>query len=182
VSQSRTVGTDYEGNGHDVFDCNSSALGLKSIGSVSASVGLDWGFEGDNLVLSLDITVSIFYRLFNYTDYFLIFYYYGSTAICWVLAAFSVSWSYTQSVELLGRGISPPQGVYVHIKRHKQRINAHNTDIYALSGIRTHDPSVRVSENSSCLRPRGHCDRHRIELDDDCEYWERLGERQFRAV
>jgi hypothetical protein len=28
-----------------------------------------------------------------------------------------------------------------------------------LNGIRTHDPSVRASEDSSCLRPRGHCDR-----------------------
>jgi hypothetical protein len=36
--------------------------------------------------------------------------------------------------------------------------NAH-TDIHALIGIRTHDPSVRASKDSSCLRPRGHCDR-----------------------
>jgi hypothetical protein len=35
-----------------------------------------------------------------------------------------------------------------------------NTDIHALSGIRAHDPSVRTSEDSSCLRPRGQCDRH----------------------
>jgi hypothetical protein len=41
------------------------------------------------------------------------------------------------------------------------RINAHSTDIHALSRIRTHDPSVRSSEDSSCLRPRGHCDRLR---------------------
>jgi hypothetical protein len=33
------------------------------------------------------------------------------------------------------------------------------TDVHALSGIRTHDPSVRVSEDSSCLRPCGHCGR-----------------------
>jgi hypothetical protein len=33
------------------------------------------------------------------------------------------------------------------------------TDIHALSGIRTHNPSVRASEDSSCLRPRGHRDR-----------------------
>jgi hypothetical protein len=32
-------------------------------------------------------------------------------------------------------------------------------NIHALSGIRTHDPSVRASEDSSCLRPRVHCDR-----------------------
>jgi hypothetical protein len=36
------------------------------------------------------------------------------------------------------------------------------TDIHALSGIRTHDPSVRAGEDSSCLRPRCHCDRLNI--------------------
>jgi hypothetical protein len=35
-----------------------------------------------------------------------------------------------------------------------------HTGIHALSGIQTHDPSVRASEDGSCLRPRGHCDRH----------------------
>jgi hypothetical protein len=39
------------------------------------------------------------------------------------------------------------------------RINACNTDIHELSGIRTHDPNVRAREDSSCLRPRGHCVR-----------------------
>jgi hypothetical protein len=34
-----------------------------------------------------------------------------------------------------------------------------HTDIRALSGIRTHDPSVRADEGSSCLRTRGYCDR-----------------------
>jgi hypothetical protein len=42
-----------------------------------------------------------------------------------------------------------------------RRINAHNTDIHAFSGVLTHDPSVRTGEDSSCLWPRGHCDRHR---------------------
>jgi hypothetical protein len=34
-----------------------------------------------------------------------------------------------------------------------------NTDIHALSGIRTHDPSVQAREDSLCIRPHGHCDR-----------------------
>jgi hypothetical protein len=46
----------------------------------------------------------------------------------------------------------------------KYKINAHNTDIHALSGIRTHDPSVRANEDSPCLRPRGHCDRQLLLL------------------
>jgi hypothetical protein len=56
-----------------------------------------------------------------------------------------------QSVGLLGRGISTSQGRYLH----KHRINA---DIHVWSAIRTHDLSVRTSEDSSCLRPRGPCD------------------------
>jgi hypothetical protein len=85
------------------------------------------------------------------------YYYYCSTTLCWALAAFSVTWSYTHSVELLGRGISHFQGLYLYTEQHKYRINAHNTDIHALSGIRTHDPSFRANEDSSWLRPRGYC-------------------------
>jgi hypothetical protein len=70
------------------------------------------------------------------------------------LAAFSVSLYYTQSVGLLGWGISPSQGLYLHTEQYK-----HNTDIQALSGIRTHDRRVRSGEDGSCLRPRGYCDR-----------------------
>jgi hypothetical protein len=45
---------------------------------------------------------------------------YGSTALCWALAAFSVSRSFTQSVGHLGRGIGPSQGHYLHIGQHRQ--------------------------------------------------------------
>jgi hypothetical protein len=45
----------------------------------------------------------------------------GFTALCLALAAFSVSWSFTQSVRLLGHGISPSQGCcYLHTGQHKQ--------------------------------------------------------------
>jgi hypothetical protein len=60
---------------------------------------------------------------------------------------------FTQTVGLLGRWINPSQGRYLH------------TDIHASSGIRTHDPSVRASEDSSCFRPRGHCDRPSEDID-----------------
>jgi hypothetical protein len=69
---------------------------------------------------------------------------------CWILAAFSVSWFYTQSAGL-GREISLSQAYYLQTEQHKHRIIAHNTDIHAWNGIRTHDPSVQVSEGSSCL-------------------------------
>jgi hypothetical protein len=54
--------------------------------------------------------------------------------------------------------ISPSQGLYLHIE-HRHRINANNTNIHALCGIQTHNPSLRASEDSSRLRPRGNCDR-----------------------
>jgi hypothetical protein len=66
---------------------------------------------------------------------------------------------FTQSVGFLGRVISPLQGRYLHTGQHKHRINAHNTDIYASNGIRTHDPSVWGGADSSWPRGRGHCDR-----------------------
>jgi hypothetical protein len=65
---------------------------------------------------------------------------------------------------LLGRVISPSQGRYLHTGQHKHRINAHR-HTHASSGIRTHDPRVRASEDSSYLIPRGHRDRRYI-------YWE----------
>jgi hypothetical protein len=39
------------------------------------------------------------------------------------------------------------------------RTDAHNTDIHALRGVRTHNPRFRAREDSSCTRPRDHCDR-----------------------
>jgi hypothetical protein len=64
----------------------------------------------------------------------------------------------TQTVGLLGQLISPSQGHYLNTRQHKHRTNAH-TDIHALNGIRTHDPRVRASENSTYLNPCSHRDR-----------------------
>jgi hypothetical protein len=74
------------------------------------------------------------------------------------MAAFSVSWYFTQSVGLLGPegGIRMSHGHYLHIGQHQQIINVHRCP--ASSGIRTRDPSVWAGEDSSCLRPRRPCD------------------------
>jgi len=61
-----------------------------------------------------------------------------------------------QLVGLLVRGIGSTQGIYLH------RITQHwktRTHIHASSVIRTHDPSVRAAEDSTCLTPLGHWDR-----------------------
>jgi hypothetical protein len=61
-----------------------------------------------------------------------------------------------QLVGLLGRGIGRPQGLYLHrTTRYIKTI----TYIRASSGIRTHEPSVRTAEDSTCLRLLGHWDR-----------------------
>jgi hypothetical protein len=82
---------------------------------------------------------------------------YGSTALIDLDCFFSFL-IHSQSVGLLGRGISPSQGRYLHTERHKHRINAHK-HINAFSGIQNHDLSVRAGEDGSCLRPRGHYHR-----------------------
>jgi hypothetical protein len=61
---------------------------------------------------------------------------------------------FSQTVGLLGRVISPSQGRYLKTGQH-----THIPKTHALSSIQTHDPSVRASEDSSCLRPRGYCGR-----------------------
>jgi hypothetical protein len=45
-----------------------------------------------------------------------------------------------------------------YTQNNTKSINAHNTDIHALNGIRTHDPSVRAG-----LRLRGHSDHKKLE-------------------
>jgi hypothetical protein len=51
----------------------------------------------------------------------------------------------SQTVGLLGRGISSSQGLYLNRRQHKHKINAytHTPNIHVLNGIRTHDPSVK---------------------------------------
>jgi hypothetical protein len=78
---------------------------------------------------------------------------------------------FSQTVGLLGRVISSSQGRCLNTGQHKHRINAHTTpNTHALNGIRTHDPRVRASEDSSCLRPRGHCDRPTMVYNTQ-NYW-----------
>jgi hypothetical protein len=53
-------------------------------------------------------------------------------------------------------GDQPSQGRYLHTEQHNTE--GTHTDIHVWSGLRTHDPSVQVGENTSCLRPCGRCD------------------------
>jgi hypothetical protein len=57
---------------------------------------------------------------------------------------------FSQTVELLGRVISPSQARYVNTATRTQNKLIHTPNINSLSGIRTHDPRVRASEGSAC--------------------------------
>jgi hypothetical protein len=46
-----------------------------------------------------------------------------------------------------------------HRTTQTQNKHIHTPNIHALSGIWTHDPCVRASEDSSCLRSLNYCDR-----------------------
>jgi hypothetical protein len=81
----------------------------------------------------------------------------------WALASFSVSWSFLQTVGLLGRVISSSQGLYLNIGQ-TQNKHIHTPNIHALCGIRNYDPSFQDSEDSLCLRPLGCCERRTREL------------------
>jgi hypothetical protein len=65
---------------------------------------------------------------------------FGAYGICKTLCCTSVFLILRQLVCLLEQGIRPLQGCYLHRTTH--------TDIHVLSGIHTHDPSVRASEDS----------------------------------
>jgi hypothetical protein len=56
-------------------------------------------------------------------------------------------------VGLLGWGISPAQGLYLHRTTQHRKTQ---TNIHDPSRIRTFDPNVRAAEDSTCLRPLGH--------------------------
>jgi hypothetical protein len=79
----------------------------------------------------------------------------------WPLFSFLI---YSQSVGLLGRVISSSQSLYLNTGQHKYRKTHIHTKHHALSGIRTHDHSVRASEDSSCFRALGYRDRHNIRV------------------
>jgi hypothetical protein len=58
--------------------------------------------------------------------------------------------------DLMDRG-SARHKASTYTQNNTIRINTHHTDINASSGTRTHDPSVRASEDGSCPSPHGQC-------------------------
>jgi hypothetical protein len=70
----------------------------------------------------------------------------------WSIGLISQSLDYLQTVEFLGQVISSSQGLYLYTGQHKLRkthTHTHTSNIYALSGIRTHDPGFRANKDST---------------------------------
>jgi hypothetical protein len=61
----------------------------------------------------------------------------------WLLFSFVILYTVDRAPWTGDQPVARPLGT----EQHTERINAHNTDIHALNGIRTHDPSVRASED-----------------------------------
>jgi hypothetical protein len=61
-----------------------------------------------------------------------------------------------QLVGLHEREINPTQRLYLHRTTQHTKTRTH---IHASSGIRTHNPSARAVEDSTCLRQLGHWNR-----------------------
>jgi hypothetical protein len=78
----------------------------------------------------------------------------GAWGICETLRYTSVSQSYRQSVGLLGRGISPSKGRYLHTEQHKHIINAHRHPCLEWD---SNPRSKHSSERRQFMR--GHCDQ-----------------------
>jgi hypothetical protein len=83
-----------------------------------------------------------------------------------ILPAYSEPWSliqlhndfFTDGRTLWGSNQPIAKPLPKHRTTQTQNKRIHTPNIHALSGIRTHDRSIRTSEDSSCLRPRGYCD------------------------
>jgi hypothetical protein len=97
--------------------------------------------------------LSLFhYGLYTYRD----FYKRRRSQWFWSLLQFR-NLLYTEDKDSLDE-CSACRKAAIYTQGNTNRINT-DTNIHALSGIRTHDPSVRANEYSSYLRPRGDCDR-----------------------
>jgi hypothetical protein len=90
-------------------------------------------------------------------------------ALCWALASSSVFliFFYTddRTPWTSDQPVARPLPTHRTTQTQNKRTHTHTPNIHALSGIRTHDPSFRASEDSSCLRTRAHRDRQRRPSD-----------------
>jgi hypothetical protein len=72
---------------------------------------------------------------------------------------------FSETVGLFWANVQPvARPLPKHRTTQTQDKSIHTPNIHALSWIRTYDPSVRESDDSSCLRPLGYCDRLQVNI------------------
>jgi hypothetical protein len=70
--------------------------------------------------------IPLLWRLIIFFELFFLFYSnLGACAHFWSIGMISQFLDHSQSVGLLGRVISPPQGLYLNTEQHKHRIDSH---------------------------------------------------------
>jgi hypothetical protein len=85
---------------------------------------------------------------------------YGSTAICWTLAAFQLLDRLDCRWDSLDGGLARRKDATC--TQDSTNTEQTHTDIHALNGIRIYDSNVRASEDISCLRPGCHSVRRAL--------------------
>jgi hypothetical protein len=89
----------------------------------------------------------------DYTFFFPLCSHFGACSHFWSIGLISQFLDHSQTVGLLGRVISSSQGLYLNREQHKHRKTHTHIKHPCREGIRTHDPGLRASEDSSCFRP-----------------------------
>jgi hypothetical protein len=121
------------------------------------------------IYLSIYVCIYIYISIYYLSVYYLsIIYYlsiylsiYGSTALCWALAASSVTWFFTQSIGLLRKGYQP---VARPLPAHRTAQTQNKLTQTSMPQV-WFEPTIPVFERaktSSCPRPRGHCGYNRV--------------------
>jgi hypothetical protein len=80
----------------------------------------------------------------------------GACSNFWSIGLISQFLDNSQTVGLFGRVISSSQGLYLNTGQHKHRKTHTHTKHPCPEWIRTHDPGLRASEDSTYLRPLGY--------------------------
>jgi hypothetical protein len=159
---------DYFGRMEAVGSCVMLIPTYKSIAHHSKKTVISILTENLKSLFAHHNLASIAYVSSRVSEFCFVWYYticlsiYGSTTLV-DLGRFFSFLIHTQSEDSLDGGSARRKAAtYTQNKTNTEKTH---TDIHASSGIGTHDPSFRASEDSSCLTPRGHCDGRDTRLD-----------------
>jgi hypothetical protein len=136
-------------NKNDIHDEIKSRLNLECLLSFSPK---PYVFPSHNLIIK-NLKIKIYIIILLFIPLLLRTEHRASTVPHHLRLLFQFPGSIRHLVGHLGRGISPVQGLYLHRTTQHRKMQ---TNIHALSRIRTCDLNVQVAEDGTCLRLHGH--------------------------